>query len=117
LSGPNSTDSPGASQPASPILDNLRALAAARANVWIRVPIVPGHTDGEADLAATAALVAGLPGVRRVSLLPYHRTGAPKARRLGRAYAPGAHAPPSPERLETLAALFRDRGLAVQIGA
>jgi pyruvate formate lyase activating enzyme len=117
LSGPNSTDSPGASQPASPILDNLRALAAARANVWIRVPIVPGHTDGEADLAATAALVAGLPGVRRVSLLPYHRTGAPKARRLGREYALDALAPPPPERLETLAALFRDRGLDVQIGA
>jgi len=103
--------------PAAPILDNLRALAAVHANLWIRVPIVPGHTDGEADLAATAALVAGLPGVRRVSLLPYHRTGAPKARRLGREYALDALAPPPPERLESLAALFRDRGLAVQIGA
>jgi pyruvate formate lyase activating enzyme len=103
--------------PAAPILENLRSLAAVRADVWIRVPVVPGHTDGEADLAATASLVAGLPGVRRVSLLPYHRTGAAKARRLGRAYPLDALAPPSPERLETLAALFRDRGLAVQIGA
>jgi pyruvate formate lyase activating enzyme len=103
--------------PAAPILDNLRALAAVHANLWIRVPIVPGLTDGETDLAATAALVAGLPGVRRVSLLPYHRTGAPKARRLGREYALDALAPPPPERLEALAALFRDRGLDVQIGA
>jgi pyruvate formate lyase activating enzyme len=103
--------------PAAPILENLRSLAAVRADVWIRVPVVPGHTDGEADLAATASLVAGLPGVRRVSLLPYHRTGAAKARRLGRAYPLDALAPPSAERLETLAALFRDRGLAVQIGA
>jgi pyruvate formate lyase activating enzyme len=102
--------------PAAPILENLRALAAVHTHVWIRVPIVPGHTDGEADLAAMAALVSGLPGVRRVSLLPYHRTGAPKARRLGREYPLDSLAPPLPARLETLAALFRDRGLAVQIG-
>jgi len=103
--------------PAAPILKNLRALAESGATVWIRVPVVPGHTDGERDLAATADLVAGLPGVRRVSLLPYHRTGAPKAGRLGREYALDALAPTPPERLETLAALFRDRGLDVQIGA
>jgi pyruvate formate lyase activating enzyme len=102
--------------PVAPILDNLRALAAAHGNVWIRVPVVPGHTDAEADVAATAALVASLPGVRKTCLLPYHRTGAPKAGRLGRPYALPGLAPPPPGHLETLAALFRDRGLAVQIG-
>jgi pyruvate formate lyase activating enzyme len=102
--------------PAAPILDNLRSLAAVHANVWIRVPVVPGHTDAEADVAATAALVADLPRVRRVSLLPYHRTGTPKLRRLGRTSPLDALAPPSPGRLETLAELFRERGLAVQIG-
>jgi pyruvate formate lyase activating enzyme len=81
------------------------------------VPVVPGYTDAEADIAATASLVAGLPGVRRVSLLPYHRTGAAKARRLGREHPLDALAPPPSERLEELAALFRERGLAVQIGA
>jgi pyruvate formate lyase activating enzyme len=102
--------------PVAPILGNLRALAAIHANVWIRIPIVPGHTDEEADLAATASLVAGLPGVRRISLLPYHRTGASKARRLGRDDSLAALHPPSAERLEALAAPFRERGLAVQIG-
>jgi pyruvate formate lyase activating enzyme len=102
--------------PSAPILENLRALAAAHGNVWIRVPVVPGHTDAEADLAATASLAASLPGVRRVCLLPYHRTGAPKASRLGRPSPLPDLAPPSAGRMETLAALFRDRGLAVQIG-
>jgi pyruvate formate lyase activating enzyme len=103
--------------PVAPILDNLRALAAVHGNVWIRVPVVPGHTDAEDDLAATASLVAGLPGVRQVSLLPYHRTGAAKARRLGRDYPLDTLAPPSPERLAQLAALFHRHGLAVRIGA
>jgi pyruvate formate lyase activating enzyme len=102
--------------PAAPILDNLRALEAVHANVWVRVPVVPGHTDAEADIAATADLVAGLPGIRRVSLLPYHRTGGAKARRLGRDDVLGALSPPPPQRLETLAGLFRERGLNVQIG-
>jgi pyruvate formate lyase activating enzyme len=103
--------------PAAPILENLRALTAVHGNVWIRIPVVPGHTDGEADIAATASLVAGLPGVRQVSFLPYHSTGAAKARRLGRGYPLDGLAPPSPERLDGLAALFREHGLAVRIGA
>jgi pyruvate formate lyase activating enzyme len=103
--------------PVAPILENLRALAAVHGRVWIRIPVVPGHTDAEDDVAATASLVAGLAGVRQVSLLPYHRTGAAKARRLGRDYPLDALAPPSPERLDALAALFREHGLAVRIGA
>jgi len=103
--------------PVAPILENLQALAAVHGNVWIRIPVVPGHTDAEDDVAATASLVAGLPGVRQVSLLPYHRTGAAKARRLGREYPLDALAPPSPERLGVLAAIFRQHGLAVRIGA
>jgi pyruvate formate lyase activating enzyme len=102
--------------PSAPILANLRALAAAGATVWIRVPIVPGLTDAEADLAAAADLVATLPGAHRVSLLPYHRTGAAKARRLGRALPALDTLPPSRERLEELASLFRERGLVTNIG-
>ena len=102
--------------PTGPILDNLRALVEAHPSVWIRVPIVPGHTDDEADVAAIAALVDELPRVRHVSLLPFHATGGAKARRLGRPTPLESLAPPPPERMEALAGLFRDRGLAVSIG-
>jgi pyruvate formate lyase activating enzyme len=102
--------------PAAPILANLRALAAAGAAVWIRVPVVPGLTDDEADLAAAADLVARLPGSHRVSLLPYHRTGEGKARRLGRERPDLAVEPPSRERMERAAALFRARGILTNIG-
>jgi pyruvate formate lyase activating enzyme len=99
-----------------PIHDNLRALAEVHPAVWIRVPIVPGHTDERADVEAIATLAASLAGVRRVSLLPYHATGTAKARRLGRLTPLDSVAPPPPDRMEDLAGLFRDRGLDVSIG-
>lgn len=102
--------------PTGPIVDNLRALAEAHPAVWIRVPIIPGHTDDEADVAAIAALVDELAGVRQVSLLPYHASGSAKARRLGRPAPLKLLAPPPPERMEALAGLFRERGLPVSIG-
>jgi len=102
--------------PTGPILANLRALVAAHPSVWVRVPIVPGHTDDDEGVDAIAEIVAGLTGVRQVSLLPYHGSGAAKARRLGRPSPLESLAPPSPERMEALAGLFRNRGLAVSIG-
>jgi pyruvate formate lyase activating enzyme len=102
--------------PSAPILANLRALVEVHPAVWIRVPIIPGHTDSEADLDALAALAADLSGIRRVSLLPYHATGEAKARRLGRPSPLGPVPSPPPERMEALAGLFRARGLTVSIG-
>jgi pyruvate formate lyase activating enzyme len=102
--------------PVAPILDNLRALVAARAKVRARIPLVPGHTDAESDLRASAALLASLPGLEGVDLIPFHRTGAAKAHRLGRQYPLESLEPPAPERLQLLAGLFRERGLAVTIG-
>jgi pyruvate formate lyase activating enzyme len=51
-----------------------------------------------------------------VDLLPYHRTGEAKFARMGRSYALAGLAPPTPQRLEALAAVFRARGLATTIG-
>jgi pyruvate formate lyase activating enzyme len=102
--------------PLEPILDNLAALGAIHDAIWIRVPIVPGFTDDEASLRAIAAIAARTPGVRRVHLLPYHRTGASKFARLGRSYSLEDVKPPDAARMATLARIFEDRGLATRIG-
>ena len=98
------------------ILDNLKALAGIHRSIWIRVPIVPGINDDEANLEATARFLASLAGVRQVDLLPYHRTGAAKFARMGRDYDLGEVQPPTPERMEALAAIFRARGLPTTTG-
>jgi len=98
------------------ILHNLVALAHGHANVWIRIPVIPGVNDDEANVEAAAAFVCPLPGVRQVDLLPYHATGEAKFARVGQAY--GLHGTPTPghDRLDALAVHFRARGLHTTIG-
>lgn len=98
------------------ILENLAALGDARQTIWIRVPILPGINDDEANLEATACIAAGTPGVRRVDLLPYHATGEAKFARLGRSYALSGLEPPAPGRMDAIAERFRAQGLTVNIG-
>lgn len=102
--------------PLGPILTNLEALSRAGARLWIRVPIVPTLTDGEAGLAAIAQLAARLGTIERVSLLPYHATGSGKFVRLGKTYALADVRPPASADMANLATLFRARGLDVRIG-
>ena len=65
------------------ILDNLRRLDAAGARLWIRCPLVPGLNDADADLAALRDFVAGLRGVGRVEVCPYHALGLEKYAKFG----------------------------------
>jgi pyruvate formate lyase activating enzyme len=68
------------------ILENLRHLAATGVDVIVRVPLVPGFNDAEEDLSAIAALVAALPRVPPVQLLPFHTAAEDKHRRFGLPY-------------------------------
>lgn len=98
------------------ILDNLKALSRCHQDIWIRVPIIPGVNDDDANLQATARIAAQTPGVRRVDLLPYHGSGASKFTRLGKTYAFQGMTTPTPERMQALADVFQAQGLTVSIG-
>jgi pyruvate formate lyase activating enzyme len=100
----------------APILENLKALDRVHPNIWLRVPIIPGVNDDAANLAAIARFASSLQGLRQVNLLPYHRTGVQKHRRLGGAYALDAVQPPSPERMEQASEMFRASGLKTKVG-
>jgi len=98
------------------ILENLAALAAVHDEIWVRVPVVPGVNDDAVNLRQTAALAASLPGVRRVSLLPYHELGAEKRERVGVSGAPFNGTSPGPDRMRDFAAIFEEAGLLTTIG-
>jgi len=97
------------------ILENLERLSGLPVPIRVRVPVIPGLNDDPENLEATAAFLAGLGSIRQVDLLPYHGTGVAKAARVGRPSLAGL-APPAPERLEALAAVFRGRGCRTCIG-
>jgi pyruvate formate lyase activating enzyme len=98
------------------ILSNLQALGAAHEQIWIRVPVIPGVNDSERELEGLARFVASLPSVRQVNLLPYHRTGLPKARRLGRSNPLAEVEPPSAETMSRAADILSSFGLSTKIG-
>ena len=97
------------------ILDNLRWLARTHPAVRVRVPLVPGETDDQANLAAIGALVASM-GLPRVDLLPYHSAGLAKYRRLGREAPRPDVQPPSPAALAGAARTLESFGLTVHLG-
>jgi pyruvate formate lyase activating enzyme len=99
------------------ILENLRVLSRCHRNIWIRIPIVAGFNDLPGDLEQTADLLASLPGLRRISLLPYHELGMHKSQRLGKVEPFADLAPPSADALIMAASRFQHLGVPVQIGA
>jgi pyruvate formate lyase activating enzyme len=98
------------------ILSNLETLGRIHPRIWIRIPVIPGINDGDAELEASARFVAGIPGVRQVNLLPFHRTGLPKNTRLGRDHGMANVQPPTPAAMVRAAGIFSRHGLTAKTG-
>ena len=98
-------------------LGNLRLLGASELDcfVVVRIPVIPGWNDGEANLRATARFVREC-GLEVINLLPFHRLGESKWRQVGRDYAfkdtPGM---PLAD-LEPLAQWVREEGITCYAG-
>jgi len=98
--------------------DNERILANARRlagrNVQARVPLIPGRTDTDKNLAGLFDFLTDA-GLTRVALLPYNASAAAKYEWLGRACAVAAD-PQTPGQLERMLDLARARGLDASLG-
>ena len=66
------------------ILKNAALAAEKGADIVFRIPLIPGVNDDDANIAATAAFVNGLPVRPRLQLMPYHRLGESKCKALNR---------------------------------
>jgi pyruvate formate lyase activating enzyme len=96
-----------------PTLRFARRLSRRGNRMWVRFVLVPGLTDAVANVEAVAAFTAGLDGVERVEVLPFHQLGAPKWERLGLPYQLAGVAPPSAELVRRGEDQFRRHGLTV----
>lgn len=95
-----------------PILRNLRVLNELGVPFVVRVPLIPGVTDTEANLSAIARTVAGMPGLQRIDLLPYNKAAGAKYPACGMVFRPMFD-----ESLESKANLscFKSAGLEARI--
>jgi pyruvate formate lyase activating enzyme len=98
------------------VLDNARRLAAAGYAMEMRLPLIAGVNDRREHLEAAADFVRSLPGVSRVDLLPYHRLGEPKYRRLGKTYALEGEPALTDGQVARAAEILGAKGLEVTVG-
>ncbi|MGC8786978.1 MAG: glycyl-radical enzyme activating protein [Anaerolineae bacterium] len=97
------------------ILENVRRLVEAGAQVILRVPLIPGFNTNAEHLHALAEFASRL-GITEVHLLPYHTLGRAKYQALGRSYLMEEIPPMKEGEAEAMADVVRSHGLHVKVG-
>ena len=99
------------------ILENLKKLSHNGQKIIVRFPLIPGVNDDEEDILELGAFVSSLGNVRELSILPYHKAGVEKVKRLKKPKDSlfTSH-PPSAETLSEIEEDLRNFGLKIQIG-
>lgn len=65
------------------ILKNIREASVLNANIVVRVPVIAGVNDDDANIKAMCAFLANKTRIRKVELLTYHKLGLEKMTALG----------------------------------
>lgn len=73
----------------SVIHENLANLHSLGKRIWIRIPLIPGITDGQGEIDSIVAFLRGYDKIEKVCLLPYNRMGEDKFARMKIAYRLG----------------------------
>lgn len=99
------------------ILNNLKMISAAGAQIIIRIPIIGGVNDTDQNIEQTARFIADLAGHKKeVHLLPYHSIAKHKYGKLGRPDDFEILHEPSNERIALAISIFNEYGLKVSLG-
>lgn len=92
------------------IIKNLEQVKTSGKPFIIRVPLIPGVNDDEANKEATAKLLIGATNLERIELMPYHTTAGAKYVMVGKEYNPGFDISAKPD---TSIDVFKKYGLPV----
>ena len=82
--------------------------------VWVRFTLVPGYTDGLANVDGIARFVAPMRNVEWVEVQPFHRLGAFKWKALNLAYKHANTSPPTPGLINRVLGQFHAAGCNVR---
>lgn len=95
------------------ICSNLKWLSEQKANIEIRIPVVPGCNDSAENIKNTALFLSGL-NILSVRLLPYHSLAGSKYKALNMLCTMPDVASPATEQLAAFAEVLQQYGLAVK---
>ena len=97
------------------ILRNITAALRGKTPVVVRIPVIPGFNDSEADFAGFAKLLNRL-GAIEVHLLPFHQLGESKYKRLQLKYDYDGQKQLRDGDVSAFASVLEQAGIKVQIG-
>jgi pyruvate formate lyase activating enzyme len=100
------------------ILDNYRLLLGSDKEVIVRIPVIPGFNDdpGHLEKLKQFLLTTKTRSLRKINLLPFHKTGSSKYKRFNLSYRMGNLEPPSKAKMMEMKEFFSETGVKVKIG-
>lgn len=100
------------------ILDNYRKLLASGKDMMVRIPVIPGFNDDPEHLVRLKhfLLATKTSSLKKINLLPYHKTGSSKYKRFNIPNRMEGVETPSGEKMQMMKEFFLATGIKVKIG-
>ncbi len=98
------------------ILENLQIISEKEKEANVRIPLLSGINDDNRSIQTLIEYLRPLKNIRQISLLPYHRGGYEKSRRLRKEKILKIFHPPSVERVQKIKKILEDSGFTVKTG-
>ncbi|MEI6050590.1 MAG: hypothetical protein WCS03_16955, partial [Bacteroidota bacterium] len=100
------------------ILDNYRLLLESGKDIMVRIPVIPGFNDDADHIEKMKQfiLTTKTKSLKKINLLPFHKTGSSKYKRFNIPYSMVNIEPPDKEKMQKLKEFFGETGVPVKIG-
>jgi pyruvate formate lyase activating enzyme len=100
------------------ILDNYRLLLESGKDIMVRIPVIPGFNDDTDHLERLKHFINSTKtgSLKRINLLPFHKTGSSKYKKFNFPYLMEGTEPPDNEKMQKIKELFMETGIEVKIG-
>jgi len=99
-----------------PILENLKNLSEKGKRIIIRIPLMADMNDDDENVGKIAEFLLPLKNVKQINLLPYHKGGAEKYKRLRRRKIRYTFQPTSEKITKKIKKTLGDYGFSVKVG-
>ncbi len=100
------------------IIQNYKLILNSGREVMVRVPVIPSFNDDNDHFERLAMFIkeTQTPALKKINLLPFHKTGSSKYRSLNLPFLLQNIETPTSERMQEIQEIFMNTGIKVKIG-